>query len=320
MSKNDTMQAIRFHEYGGPEKLVLERVSRPIPEAGSVLVRVHAAGVNPWDWKSRSGAYKQFMPLQFPYTPGIELSGVIAEVGSGVTGLRVGQAVFGNAPGGAYAEYAVVPATSLAPKPASLTFDQAAAVPVGAQTAWRSLFDAGNLQAGQHILIQGGAGGVGSMAVQLAHWKGAHVTATASANNHAFVRSLGAETVIDYQSSPFESAVHDMDMVLDAVGGDLQERSLHVLRPGGILVTIAGQPPLEKAQALGVRAASPGRADPATNAAMLGKISELIEAGKIKVEVTTVFPLAEASKAHALSQGGHGRGRIVLHIADRTVR
>lgn len=316
MSQNDTMQAIRFHEYGGPDKLVLERVPRPVPPAGSVLVRVHAAGVNPWDWKARAGAYKQFMPLQFPYSPGIELSGVIAEVGPGVTSLRVGQAVFGNAPGGAYAEYAVVPATSLTPKPASLSFDQAAAVPVGAQTAWRSLFTAGDLQAGQHILVQGGAGGVGSMAVQLALWKGAHVTATASANNHAYVRSLGAEAVVDYQAAPFENAVHDMDIVLDTVGGEIAERSLHVLRPGGIMVTIAGQPPQEKAQALGVRAGSPGRSDPATNAVMLGQIAELIEAGKIKVDVTTVFPLAEAGKAQAFSEARHGRGRVVLHIVD----
>ncbi len=312
---NDTMQAIRYHKYGGPEQLVLERVPRPRLQPGSVLVRVKSAGVNPWDWKLRTGAYKQFMPVQFPYTPGIELAGVIEEIEPEVTGLQKGQAVYGAA-SSTHAEYAVVPANSLAPKPASLSFDRAASAPVGVLTAWRALFDTANLQAGQRILVQGAAGGVGSFAVQLARWKGAHVIGTASANNHDFVRSLGAETVIDYNTTPFETVVRDVDVVLDTVGGDVGVRSLQALRPGGLFVTIAGQPPQEEAQKRGVRAAGVGPADPARSGELLRQITGLFESDKIKVQVTNVFPLAQASQAQALGEMGHGRGRIVLHIAD----
>ena len=166
-----------------------------------------------------------------------------------------------------------MPASSLAPMPKNLTFDQAASVPVGALTAWRALFDVADLQPGQRILVQGAAGGVGSFAVQLARWKGAHVIGTASASNLDFVRSLGAEEVIDYQATPFETVVHDLDVVLDTVGGDVQDRSLPVLRPGGLFVTIAGQPPQEEAQKRGVRAAGVGPADPARAGELLREIA-----------------------------------------------
>jgi NADPH:quinone reductase-like Zn-dependent oxidoreductase len=309
------MQTIRYHQYGGPEQLVLEQTPRPEVQPGTVLVRVKAAGVNPWDWKLRSGAMQQFMPVQFPYTPGIELAGIVEEIGPGASGFQKGEAVYGNG-GGTNAEYAIAPAGGLAPMPRNLTFDESAAVPVGALTAWRALFDTANLQPGLRILVQGAAGGVGSFAVQLARWKGAHVIGTASAKNVDFVYSLGAEEVIDYQATPFERAVHDLDVVLDTVGGDVQDRSLQVLRTGGIFVTIAGMPPQEEAQKRGVRAAGVGPADPARAGEMLRKISELIESGKVKVQVTNVFPLAEARQAHALSQQGHGRSRVVLHVAD----
>jgi NADPH:quinone reductase-like Zn-dependent oxidoreductase len=283
-------------------------------QPGTLLVRVKAAGVNPWDWKLRSGALQQFMPVQLPYTPGVELAGVIAELAPGVTRFQVGQAVYGNG-GGTNAEYTVAPATSLAHVPRNLAFDEAAGVPVGALTAWRALFDSADLQPGQRVLVQGAAGGVGSYGVQLARWKGAHVIGTASANNHDFVRSLGAKEVIDYQATPFETVVHDMDVVLDTVSGDVAARSLQVLRPGGIYVTVAGQPPLEEAQERGVRATSVGPSDQARTSGLLRKMTELIEEGRVKVPAPRVFPLAEASQAHALSQQGHGRGRIVLHIA-----
>ena len=315
MSNDNTMQAIRYHEYGGPEQLVLERVSKPELQPGTVLVHVMASGVNPMDWKLRSGMFQQFMPVQFPYTPGIELAGIVEEIGPGVAGFEKGQAVYGTA-SGTNAEYAVAPAGSLAPKPASLTFDEAASVPIGVLTAWRALFDAAGLQAGQRILIQGAAGGVGSFAVQLARWKGAHVIGTASAGNRDFVRALGTESVIDYQSTPFETVVSDLDVVLDTVGGDVVERSLQVLRPDGIYVTIVGQPPQEKAKALGVRAASVGHSDPAQNGELLRQVTALIESGQIKVQVTNSFSLSAAAQAHALSESGHGRGRIVLHVGD----
>jgi NADPH:quinone reductase-like Zn-dependent oxidoreductase len=240
---------------------------------------------------------------------------VIEEVGAGVTGLSKGQAVYGTSNGGAYAEYVVVAANNVAPKPPSLTFVQAAGVPVGALTAWSAVIDTANVEAGQQVFVQGGAGGVGSYAVQLARWKGAHVTATASERNLEFVRGLGAETVIDYGATAFESIVHDMDVVIDTVGGGVRERSWRVLRPGGFLVTIVGLPSQEAAQAHGVRAAAVVRRDPARTHEMLKQIADLIEAGQIKVEITHTFPLAQAAQAQERGQRGHGRGRIVLLTA-----
>ncbi len=316
MAENDMMQAIRFHEYGGPEQLVLESVPRPVIQPQTVLVRVYAAGVNPVDWKIRQGPSRQGRPLQFPQISGIDLAGIVEDLGSGVTEFQRGQAIYGNASSGSYAEYALAAASAVAPKPASLTFDQAAAVPIGALTAWRSLFDTAGLQAGQHVLIHGAAGGVGSFAVQLARWKGAHVIGTASAGNLDLVRSLGAEQAVDYRAAPFENVVHDMDVVLDTVGGDTLDRSWQVLRPGGILVSIAGQPSQEVAQGRGVRAGMPGRADPARVGGLLRQIGALLESGQIKVQVGEIFPLAQARQAHVLSEQRHGRGRIVLHVRD----
>jgi NADPH:quinone reductase-like Zn-dependent oxidoreductase len=305
------MQAIRFHDYGGPQVLVLEPAPLPQPQADQVLLRVLAAGVNPADWKIRAGFFKEFMPLPLPWTPGLEAAGMVEAVGADVTTLQPGQAVYGlvNA---ATAEYAVAPAVDLRPKPGQLTFDQAAAVPMGALTAWQAVIEDAQVQPGQRVLVHGAAGGVGLFAVQLARWKGAHVTGTASAGNLEFVRSLGAETAIDYNAAPFETVVRDMDVVVDTVGGEIPERSWQVLRPGGVLVTVAAQLPPEAGPAHGVRAMTSARA----SSDRLGQISELIEARQLTPVVGAVFPLAEARQAHELSQTGHGRGRIVLHIAD----
>jgi len=308
---NLTMQAIRAHDYGGPEVLVLEPAPRPQPQADQVLIRVKAAGVNPADWKYRAGLYKQFMPLQFPWIPGLEGAGIVEAVGADVTTFKLGQAVYGPF-GSAYAEYAVAPASDLQPNPAQLTFDQAAAVPMGALTAWQAVIEEADVQSGQRVLVQGAAGGVGLYAVQFARWKGAHVIGVASAGNIEFVRSLGAETVIDYNAAPFETIVHDVDVVVDTVGGEIPERSWQVLRPGGVLVTIAALLSPEAGQAHGVRAVSARRA----SAEKLSQISELLESKQITPVVGTTFPLAEARQAHELSQTGHGRGRIVLHLAD----
>ncbi|MCL4394550.1 MAG: NADP-dependent oxidoreductase [Chloroflexi bacterium] len=303
---NVTMQAVLYNDYGGPEQLVLGPTPRPEVRPGAVLVRVKAAGVNPWDWKMRSGMYRQFMPAQFPVTPGIELAGIVEEIGPGVTDLHKGQAVYGTG-SGTNAEYAVVLATALAPKPGSLSFDQAAAVPVGALTAWRA-FERADLKAGQRVLVLGAAGGVGIFAIQLARWKQARVVGTASANNHDFVRSLGAESVVDYQTHAVESAVHDIDLVIDTVGGDTGVRSLQTLRRGGQYITVAGQPPEEEAKERGLKADGVGSSDPAGDGGKLREITNLIESGKIKVQVTNVFPIADAKKAHALGETGHGRG------------
>jgi NADPH:quinone reductase-like Zn-dependent oxidoreductase len=306
------IQAIRVHDYGDADQLKLERIPCPEPQAGEVLVEVHAAGVNPIDWKIRQGLRKEALHMQFPYTPGMEIAGVVREVGPGVTAFQKGQEVYGQSMQGGYAEYAVASVASLALKPQTLTFDEAATVPVGATAAWQGLFNYGKLAAGQHVLIQGAAGGVGLFAVQFAKWKGASVIATTSGANVDFVRSLGAETVIDYTTTDLASAVHDVDLVFDTVGGAAVEASLQTVKRGGTLVTIAGRVAAEKAQERDVHVTS---AFARIGTELLQTFAHLIDAGQVKVVIEKVFPLSEASQAHELSQHGHGRGRIVLHIA-----
>jgi NADPH:quinone reductase-like Zn-dependent oxidoreductase len=304
---NETMQAARIHDYGGPEQIVIEQAPRPEPKAGEVLVRLKAAGVNPADWKVRAGYFKQFMPLAFPWIPGMEGAGIVEAVGPNVTTHKPGQAVLGPL-NNSYAEYAVAPATDLFVKPEILSFEQAASVPVGALTAWQAVIEVAQVQSGQHVLVHGGAGGVGLYAVQFARWKGAHVMVTASAANTDFVRSIGAEEVIDYNTAPFESVVRDVDVVVDTVGGDVTERSWQVLRSNGILVTVAGRLTPEAGQAHGVRATSAGRA----SHDKLKQILELLEAKQLTPAVGRRFTLAEARQAQELCQTGHGRGRIIL--------
>lgn len=306
----DHMQAIRFHDYGGPDALVLEQVPHPHPQADQVRLRVIAAGVNPFDWLARSGAYKEFMPLPLPWIPGVDGAGIVDHVGHDVTTLEPGQSVYGVF-SNSYAEYAVAPASDVALKPARLTFEEAASAPLGALTAWGAVIDAAKVQAGQRVLVHGGAGGVGVYAVQLAKWKGAHVSATASKANADFLRSLGVEDVIDYNATPFEKVARDFDVVVDTVGGDVIERSWPVLRPNGILVTVAGRLTPEDGQAHGVRSTGAGRASPAN----LKQISELFESKRLRPVVGPTFPLSEASKSHELSQSRHGRGRIILLTA-----
>lgn len=310
------MKAVRIHQYGGAEVLRYEDVPRPVAGAGEVLIRVHAAGVNPVDWKIREGRLQGRMTHHLPLTLGWDVAGVIEQLGPGATQFNVGDAVYARpdlARDGAYAEYIAVRASEVALKPGSLDFIHAAAVPLSALTAWQSLFDAGNLQPGQKILIHAGAGGVGHYAVQLARWRGAHVVTTTSARNADFVRSLGAHEVIIYTATRFEDAVHDMDMVFDTVGGEVQARSWKVLRKGGILVSILALTVPDDAAQHGWRSAY---VFVQPNAAQLTKIAELIDAGKIKPVVENVFPLHEAAKAHAAVQSGHTRGKIVLRIVD----
>jgi NADPH:quinone reductase-like Zn-dependent oxidoreductase len=307
-----TMRAIQVHSYGGPEQLKLEEKPRPEPSSGEVLVRAHAAGVNPIDWKIRQGLLKDFQSVTFPYTPGIEVAGVVEDVGSGVTAFELGQVVYGQVAAGAYAEYLTVPVEALALKPQTLSFAEAATVPVGATTAWRALFEHGGLASGQRVLIQGAAGGVGLFAVQLAKWKGAQVIGTASTANLEFVRGLGADIVVDYTTTPVESVVQEVDLVLDGVGAGTLLSSLAALRRGGTLISIAGPPPQEQAQARGVRAMmSRGAAS-----VPLQTFTRLIDEGHLKVTAGKTFPLSEVQQAHEYSRIGHGRGRIVLQIAD----
>jgi NADPH:quinone reductase-like Zn-dependent oxidoreductase len=308
-----TIQVIRVHQYGGPEQLQLEHIPRPEPQAGEVLLRVHAAGVHPMDWKIRQGLFKDIRPLSFPSIPGAALAGIVEEVGPGVTAFEVGQAMFGQSATGAYAEYVTAPVETLALKPKTLSFDEAATLAGGATTAWQALFDQGKLQAGQRVLIVGAAGGVGSFVVQFAKWKNAQVIATTSTANHDFIHALGAETVIDYTSTTSAQVVHDVDLVIDTVGGEALEGSWSALKRGGTLVSIVSQPSAEKAQQRDAHAVFfIGR----TSRALLETIAHVIDEGHIRAVVGRVLPLSEARLAHELVQTGHGRGRIVLHIAD----
>jgi NADPH:quinone reductase-like Zn-dependent oxidoreductase len=307
-----TIKAIRIHNYGNADQLKLEQIPQTEPQEGEVLVRVYAAGVNPVDWKIRSGWMKDFRPATFPYVPGADLAGVVEKVGAAVTALQPGQEVFGRSSQGSYAEYSIVPANALARKPKTLSFEEAATIPVGATTAWQGIFDHGNLQPGQRVLILGGAGGVGVFAVQFARLKGAHVISTASTGNVDFVRSLGAERAIDYTKARVEDEVHDVDLVFDTVGGAALVSAWPTLKRGGTLISIAGQPDEAKARELGVRT---GRFSAQVTSELLGTFAQLIEEGQLKTVVGATFPLSEAGKAQDLSQRGHGRGRIILRIA-----
>ena len=313
------MRAIRIHKYGGPEVLKDEGAPRPIPQAGEVLIRVHAAGVNPIDWKVREGYMKDLWPHKFPLIPGWDLSGVVEEIGTGPAAagrFKKGDEVY-SVPDvsrdGAYAEYIVVRESELALKPKSLHHVHAAAVPLAALTAWQALFDAGQLVSGQRILIHGGSGGVGHVAVQLAKWKGAHVLATASTKNQELLRELGVNEPIDYTKQKFEDAGRDVDLVLDLIGGETQERSWSVLKKGGVLLSLVQPPSVEKAKALGVRAAFVAGHP---SGAQLAEITKLIDSGQLKPTIDRILPLSEVRRAHELSKSGHTHGKIVLRIRN----
>ncbi|MEP7286209.1 MAG: NADP-dependent oxidoreductase [Chloroflexota bacterium] len=310
------MQAVRVHQYGGPDQLQLEPIPLPEPQAGDVLVRVCAAGVLPADCKTRQGFFKDFRPVIFPYIPGSTLAGIVEEVGPSVTTFQKGQAVFGRSTKGAYAEYTPVSVETLALCPETLSFADAATISGGATVAWTALFENGGLQAGQRVLIHGAAGGVGLFAVQFARWKGAHVIGTASPANVDFVRSLGAETVIDYTSCAFEDVAHDVDIVLDTVGGDTLQRSMNVVKPGGIVISLLEQPSHEKAQECGIRATMNAVSFPYPSSSLLETIAQLMADGVVKTVVAKEFSLHEVQEAHELCETGHGRGRIILHVAE----
>jgi NADPH:quinone reductase-like Zn-dependent oxidoreductase len=301
------MKAVRFHEYGDSKNLKVESVPRPAPKQGEVLVRVHYSGVNPVDWKLRAGMYKAFMPVTFPSTPGREFSGVVEELGAGVTRFTKGQKVFGTA-NGTYAEYVAVKESDVAAIPNGVTFEQAASVPLGALTASGVVEDA-NLKPGQTVVVIGAAGGVGLFIVQLAKAKGAKVYGVASKGNQDFVRSLGAEPV-DYTAGPVSAKVKDADVVIDTAGGAALESAFSLVKKGGLLLTVAGMPSEEKAKELGITAKSSG----SKGSGPFPKITEMLAAGKLVMAPSRIFKLSEAGAAQDLSQAGHGRGRILLKV------
>ena len=305
------MKAVVINEYGDNDVIQYVEVERPEPQAGEVLVKVHAAGVNPVDWKIRDGA-GQRMGMTLPIRLGGEIAGTVEKVGDGVQNLSAGDAVFGIIKSGGFAEYALAKASDMVPKPTRLDFVDAAAVPLGALTAWQAMFNEAKLTSGQRILITSTSGGVGSLAVQLAKNKGAYVIGLASGRNEEFVRGLGVDEFVDYTKQPFEEMVHDVDVVYDLVGGDTFQRAFHTLKKGGFLVTSVAFPK-DEAQQFGVGVK---RGFCLPNAEELSAIRELVDTGKLKVHVATALPLAEVKQALELSKGGRTRGKIVLRVAE----
>ena len=309
------MKAIRIHARGGPTLLRYEEAPRPILEPGDAFVRVHASGITPselnWDetYKTCDGADR------LPSIPGHELSGVIEAVSDDVNPeIRVGDAVYGLTSfcrNGTDAEYVAIHAADLAPKPQTLDYARAAAVPLSALTAWQAFFDHAHLTTGQRVLIHGAAGGVGTFAVQLANWRGAYVIGTASEKDFDFLRQLGAGELIDYKKVPFEEATKDIDVVIDTIGGETRERSWSVMKPGAILISLVGPVSQEKAAQHGVRAVffivTPSRNQ-------LIQISELIDSGILRPIIAATFPLDKAQEAFEKGLRGGNRGKLVLHI------
>jgi NADPH:quinone reductase-like Zn-dependent oxidoreductase len=309
-----TMKAVVAHEYGSPDVLKFEKVPRPEPGDDEALVRVIASSVNPADPLTLSGKYAKEFGTHLPLIPGYDIAGVVEKKGANVTQLKVGDAVYGYPTfGGGWADYVTVKEWEVAAKPKSLNFVEAAAVPMGALTAWQALVDVAKLQPGQTILIHGGSGGVGSFAIQIAKARGARVIATASAANQDFLKQLGADVAVDYTKTKFEDVAKDVDAVLDPVGGETLARSYNVVKKGGIVMSLVARPDPAELKKRGIHGAGisvhPDTED-------LAEIAKLIDAGKIKPTVTQVLPLSEAIAAQQQAATHHTRGKVVLRIAD----
>lgn len=332
------MKAAFIRRYGGND--VVEPGELPEPQAGpgELLVGVHAASVNPVDFKIRDGMLKMIIPFGFPLILGNDLSGVVKAVGAGVTRFRPGDAVFARMDKrriGAFAEFAVVAEADAAPKPENLTHVEAAAVPLAALTAWQALFETGGLKAGQKVLIHGGSGGVGTFAIQFARHAGLTVATTVGARNADLARRLGADIVIDYKSQRFEEVVSDQDLVFDTQAGDIQHRSFAVLKRGGVLVSIAGKPDGRLARQWGLNPFLGVALDFLSRKTLrlakrhgvryeylfmhpsgeqLASIGRLIEAGSVRPVVDKVFPLAQVREALAHVEAGHATGKVVVEV------
>ena len=314
-SATPTMKAIVIHEYGGPEVLKYEDVSRPEPTDNQLLVRVIAAGVNPVDGLIRSGVFAN-EKRAFPIILGGDIAGVVEKAGSKITKFKPGDPVFAYVSldnSGGYAQYAVVTQREAAPKPKSLTYVEAAAVPIVAMTAWQALVDTAKLSAGQTVLIHGGSGGVGSFAIQIAKARGAKVIATASTANQDFLKQLGADVTIDYTKQKFEDIAKGVDVVLDSIGKDTLARSYGVVKKGGMIVSLVARPNQSELEKHGIRGAALS-VEP--NSEELAEIGKLIDGKKINVVVSQTFPLSEARQAQEQVATGHTRGKIVLKVAD----
>jgi NADPH:quinone reductase-like Zn-dependent oxidoreductase len=310
------MKAVRIHDYGNTDVLAYDDAPMPSISPTDVLVRVVGASVNPVDWKIREGYLRQMISYPLPLTLGWDVSGVVEAVGSGVSRFNVGDAVYSLPDmkrNGTYAEYVAIRADEVAHKPKTISHIEAASLPLAGLTAWEVLFTVGQLVEKQRVLIHAGSGGVGSLAVQLAKARGAFVIATTSGRNCAFVKSLGANEVIDYRTQRFQEVAKDIDVVFDTIGGEVQDASWSVLKPGGILVSIVSPPPVERAKALGMRSAFVF-IEP--NADILAQLAELVDTGSLRPIVGAEFGLKDIAKAHALSQTGRVVGKIVLYVGQ----
>ena len=308
------MKAARIHAYGASSEIRIEDAPLPTLAPDDVLIRVVATSVNPVDWKIRKGYLKAMIPYAMPLTMGWDVSGIVEDIGTAVTLFKRGDAVFSRpdiARNGAYAEFVAVRESEIAFKPATISHVEAASLPLVSITAWEALFTTANLTAGQRVLIHAGAGGVGSIAVQLARAKGAHVTATASAGKVALVKSLGADAVIDYHAQDFASVAKDMDVVFDTIGGAVQEKSWGVLKPGGMLVSITDKPSEDRAKAEGKRSAfifiGP-------NAAILTDLGQMVDLGQVRPLIAAEYGLNDTAKAQDFSEAGRATGKVVIYV------
>jgi NADPH:quinone reductase-like Zn-dependent oxidoreductase len=312
------MKAVVAHDYGAPDVLKFENVPRPEPKEDEALVRVIASSVNPADPLTLSGKYAKEWGTHLPLIPGYDIAGIVEKTGAKITGLKKGDAVYGYPTfGGGWAEFVNVKEWEVAAKPKSLTFAEAAAVPLCALTAWQSLVTTADIQDWQTVLVHGGSGGVGSFAVQIAKARGARVIATASTANQDFLKQLGADVAIDYTKTKFEDVAKDVDAVIDPVGKETLARSYDVVKKGGIVISLVARPDVAELEKRGLHGASmwvhPNTGD-------LTEIARLIDAGKIKPIVTQVLPLSEAITAERQAETHHTRGKVVLRIADEPKR
>jgi NADPH:quinone reductase-like Zn-dependent oxidoreductase len=305
------MEAVRVHRFGGVESLRVESLPVPTPSAAEVLVRVRAAGVNPYDWMTREGSGAD---VSLPWTPGWDFSGTVDTVGSDVRAFDVGAEVFGMLADqrGTYAEYVAVPAANLVPKPETATHVEAAGVPMVALTAWQALFEAGRLRPNQRVLIHAAAGGVGHVAVQLANWVGAETVGTASGANRAYLDTLGLDEFVNYREQPFEEVVDPVDLVVDAVGGETFVRSLEVLAPDGHVVTLPRPLTDAESELLTERGVNGSHPVVQWRPEQLRSAARLLDDGRLDVRVDSVFPLDDVASAHERSESGHARGKVIL--------
>ncbi|MBI2145563.1 NADP-dependent oxidoreductase [Candidatus Woesearchaeota archaeon] len=310
------MKAAQISKYGGKEVVEIKEVPKPAASGGHVIIENHAAGVNPADWKIREGYFHQFAPLKFPATLGGDFSGVVAEVGNGVNEFRKGDEIFGQAiaiggGSGSFAEFVSADAKKVAKKPRKASHLEAAAVPLAGVSAWQALAEHMNLSKGQKILIHGGAGGIGSFAIQIAKHTGAYVATTASADDLDFVKNLGADEAIDYKKQRFDELLKNYDAVFDCIGGETYARSFKVLKRGGMIVSMLEQPNKELMEQHGVTAISQFTQ---VTSEKLAELAKLIDAGAIKIHIDKTFPLDETADALEHLQNNHPRGKVVIEI------